>query len=82
MTGVLTGYVAVVSAAALARRNPAPGKSSAVSGTPHRRFAIMIPAHNEELGIGQTLTTLRDLDYPRHLYEVHVVADNLSLIHI
>jgi 1,2-diacylglycerol 3-beta-glucosyltransferase len=45
---------------------------------PMKRFAIMIPAHNEELLIGSLLASLRDLAYPVDLYEVHVVADNCS----
>ena len=77
-TGILTCYVALVSAAALVTRSPGPGKSPVPEGEQHRRFAMMIPAHNEELGIARTLLSLRELEYPRHLYEVHVVADNCT----
>lgn len=45
---------------------------------PTKRFAILIPAHNEELLIGTLLASLRQLDYPAHRYEVHVVADNCT----
>lgn len=41
-------------------------------------FCIVIPAHNEELVLGATLESLRQLDYPRHLVEVVVVADNCT----
>jgi cellulose synthase/poly-beta-1,6-N-acetylglucosamine synthase-like glycosyltransferase len=77
-TGLLTAYLTVISASALAQRRPAPGRSAAPTGSPNHRFAVMIPAHNEELGIAETLKTLRGLGYPDHLYEVHVVADNCS----
>jgi len=41
-------------------------------------FAIAIPAHNEEAVIGHTVTTLQQLDYPSHLFEIHVVADHCT----
>ena len=41
-----------------------------------QRFAILIPAHNEEVLIGRLLDNLQQLDYPRDRYEVCVVADN------
>ncbi len=43
---------------------------------PARRFAILIPAHNEQQVIGSLLANLQSLDYPRELYEVFVIADN------
>ncbi|MGB8647034.1 MAG: glycosyltransferase family 2 protein [Anaerolineae bacterium] len=39
------------------------------------RFAITIPAHNEEGVIEQSVAALKKLDYPAHLFDVHVVAD-------
>src|SRR6476469_143600 len=42
------------------------------------RFAILIPAHEEELVIGQLLESVNELHYPRELFEVHVVADHCS----
>src|SRR4030042_4052445 len=41
-----------------------------------RRFAGVVPAHNEEAGIARTLDNLHQLDYPRPLFDVHVIADN------
>ncbi len=43
-----------------------------------RRFAIVVPAHNEEKMIASTIYSLFGLLYPKHLYEVFVVADNCS----
>ena len=39
------------------------------------RFLVLIPAHNEEVGIASTLESLRNLDYPSERYRVLVIAD-------
>jgi cellulose synthase/poly-beta-1,6-N-acetylglucosamine synthase-like glycosyltransferase len=41
-----------------------------------RRFAILVPAHNEEALIGRLLANLQQLEYSRDLFDVCVVADN------
>jgi cellulose synthase/poly-beta-1,6-N-acetylglucosamine synthase-like glycosyltransferase len=43
---------------------------------PQSRFVILIPAHNEELLLGDVLHRLRDQSYPKTHYEVVVIADN------
>lgn len=40
------------------------------------RFAIIVPAHDEEMGLGKTLDNLAQIDYPRDHYDIHVIADN------
>ncbi|MBI4427797.1 MAG: glycosyltransferase [Ignavibacteriales bacterium] len=45
---------------------------------PKQRFAFVVPAHNEETCIEKTLRSLFAVDYPGHLFEVIVVADNCS----
>jgi cellulose synthase/poly-beta-1,6-N-acetylglucosamine synthase-like glycosyltransferase len=45
---------------------------------PRTRFAIIIPAHNEEELIGATLDALGTVDYPQELYEAVVIADNCT----
>jgi cellulose synthase/poly-beta-1,6-N-acetylglucosamine synthase-like glycosyltransferase len=42
------------------------------------RFQIVVPAHDEASGISRTVASLLDVDYPRDLFEVVVVADNCS----
>lgn len=42
------------------------------------RFIILVPAHNEEIGIAATLGSIHALDYPRSSYRVIVIADNCS----
>ncbi|MDR0372734.1 MAG: glycosyltransferase family 2 protein [Nitrososphaerota archaeon] len=41
-----------------------------------KRFLLLIPAHNEEKVIGNLVENLMQLDYPRPLYKVLVIADN------
>jgi Glycosyl transferase family 2 len=41
-------------------------------------FAILIPAHNEEIMLDTLLDSLSVLDYPKDRYTVYVVADNCT----
>lgn len=43
-----------------------------------RRFALVIPAYNEEKGIAKTLYSLFGMIYPKKLYDLIVVADNCT----
>src|SRR5207247_10774200 len=49
-------------------------KSPPAAGPSQRRFAILVPAHNEELVIGRLLRSLTAVDYEH--FDVCVVADN------
>ena len=51
------------------RKQPPAGK---------KKFAIIIPAHNEEKVIEKTLRSAFQIRYPRELYDVIVVADNCN----
>src|SRR5262249_23194674 len=53
------------------RRVPPPGPG-------RRRFAILVPAHDEEPVIGRLLRSLAALDYPHDRFDVCLVADNCS----
>jgi glycosyltransferase involved in cell wall biosynthesis len=72
---VPVGYLGLLTAAAAAatltgrRRVPA---------SPTTRFALMVPAHDEEEVIGDTLAAMAQLDYPAELHTVHVVADHCT----
>jgi 1,2-diacylglycerol 3-beta-glucosyltransferase len=44
----------------------------------HTRFAVLIPAHNEEQGIDATLASIAGCDYPADRRHVIVIADNCS----
>lgn len=41
-------------------------------------FAILIPAHNEEMILSKLLDSLAQLDYPHTLYTTYVIADNCT----
>ena len=45
---------------------------------PQMRFAVIVPAHNEEKVIGNLVRNLKELDYPDRLYDIYIVADNCS----
>lgn len=45
---------------------------------PVTRFDVVVPAHNEELGIERTVRSLLALDYPRDRFRALVVADNCT----
>jgi 1,2-diacylglycerol 3-beta-glucosyltransferase len=42
------------------------------------QFFILVPAHNEEVGIASTLESLRNLNYPSDRYRVLVIADRCT----
>jgi hypothetical protein len=45
---------------------------------PTVRFAVVVPAHNEQEQIAQTVASLKAMDYPADKYRVVVVADNCT----
>jgi len=45
---------------------------------PAQRFAIMIPAHNEEHVVGPLIDSIVAQAYPRELFDVFVIADNCT----
>ncbi|MGB7605965.1 MAG: glycosyltransferase family 2 protein, partial [Lutisporaceae bacterium] len=45
---------------------------------PEKRFAIFIPAYNEEIVISSIVENLENVNYPKELYDVYVIADNCS----
>lgn len=44
----------------------------------YRKFACVIPAHNEERNIAKTVGSIRSVEYPRELFDVVVIADNCT----
>lgn len=71
--GLFMAYLAFLSILALFSRLKKDFPSSR-----RRLFAVVIPAHNEELVIAKPLRTLFESDYPRELFDVIVVADNCT----
>lgn len=70
---LMIAYLLLLTVAAFFARRVTP-----VRDQPTTRFAIMIPAHNEERLLPDLLANLNQLDYPRELYSIHVVADNCT----
>ena len=44
----------------------------------NHKFLIILPAHNEEAVIGNLISSLQKLDYPKELYDIQVIADNCT----
>lgn len=44
--------------------------------SPAIKFAIVIPANNESRVIGRALNTVKQVDYPKNLFDIFVIADN------
>ncbi len=42
------------------------------------RFLLVVPAHNEEALIANTVARILAFDYPKELFSLHVVADNCT----
>jgi cellulose synthase/poly-beta-1,6-N-acetylglucosamine synthase-like glycosyltransferase len=45
---------------------------------PQKRFALLVAAHNEEVVIGKIIESLQDIEYPKDMYDIFVIADNCS----
>jgi len=73
VVSLLLGYRLFLSASALKAKEIIDFKTTAC-----RKFAIIIPAHNEENVISKTLYSLSGLVYPKNLYDIIVIADNCS----
>lgn len=46
--------------------------------SPKNKFALIVAAHNEEVVIANLVESLKHLDYPKHLYDIFVIADNCT----
>jgi cellulose synthase/poly-beta-1,6-N-acetylglucosamine synthase-like glycosyltransferase len=55
-----------------------PPQQMILDGHQTTRFAILVPAHDEELLLGRLLTSINRQDYPVASYEAIVVADNCT----
>lgn len=69
---LISAYMLVITAGAWLYRSPGD------EGGRHRRFAVVIPAHNEGTGILPTLQDLRHCDYPAECVSLFVIADNCT----
>lgn len=51
-------------------------KEKSIRIKPDKKFALIVAAHNEELVIANIIESLNNLDYPKKLYDIYVIADN------
>lgn len=72
---VPTAYLAALTAIGSARPRADDGR---LDEPPTTTFAILVPAHDEAVGIHETLDSFTALRYPRAQFVVHVVADNCT----
>src|SRR5207253_11170633 len=72
-TAVLFASAYLMALALCSRRHSAPAASSCTM-----RFDLIVPAHDEEVGIARTVQSLLAIDYPPELRRVIVVADNCT----
>ncbi|MBI3110170.1 MAG: glycosyltransferase family 2 protein [Ignavibacteriales bacterium] len=54
------------------------GEKKDLTARRSRVFAVVVPAHNEELVIARTLRSLSAMEYDKRLFDVVVVADNCT----
>ena len=69
----LLGYQFFLSVVSLFAR-----KRTVFTSEINRKFAFIIPAHNEEKNIAKTIYSLSSLVYPKKNYNVFVIADNCT----
>jgi 1,2-diacylglycerol 3-beta-glucosyltransferase len=73
IAGFFLGYLCILSTLALFTRK------LEIRQIPRtRRFAVVIPAHNEETVIEKTVESVRSVDYPPERYDIIVIADNCA----
>ena len=56
------------------KRKEVPAKSI----KPQKKFALVAAAHNEEMVIEELVDSLVNLDYPREMFDIFVIADNCT----
>ena len=73
VVAAIGGYLTALGAAALLRRPRIPEP-----GARRRRFAVLIPAHNEASVIDRVIRSVREQTYPARGLDIFVVADNCT----
>lgn len=73
LAGLPVIYLMMLSILALLAR-----KKSSMPVNFYRTFAVVVPAHNEEMVIERTLHSLQGMFYPKEMVDIIVVADNCT----
>ncbi|MFC4811009.1 glycosyltransferase family 2 protein [Paenibacillus sp. GCM10023250] len=53
-------------------------KRRASQHKPQKSFAVLVAAHNEAQVVGALVENLKNLDYPKELYDIFVICDNCT----
>ena len=53
-------------------------KKKKKSFEPNKSFAVLVAAHNEEQVVGALMENLKQMNYPKELYDVFVICDNCT----
>src|SRR5690606_31617806 len=69
---LVAAYLLIITVAAMFHRTGTASDPAAL------RLAVLVPAHNEEMQIQETVTTLLASDYPQDCRDVLVISDNSS----
>jgi cellulose synthase/poly-beta-1,6-N-acetylglucosamine synthase-like glycosyltransferase len=70
---VATLYLLVLVVAYFVVKEPETAKSTKLT-----RFAILVPAHNEELLISRLCDSLLNINYPKEFHQIFIIADNCN----
>jgi cellulose synthase/poly-beta-1,6-N-acetylglucosamine synthase-like glycosyltransferase len=74
LVGLMVGYKSLLALVGLVKSRP----DLSVNPGPPARFAVVIPAHDEETTINDVVECCRSMDYPADRFAVFVIADNCS----
>ena len=74
LTLFLSFYYFVISVASLIKRK----EDNADDFESKNKFAVLIPAHNEEAVIASVINSVLKQNYPKKLFDVYVIADNCT----
>ncbi|SCW79905.1 Glycosyltransferase, catalytic subunit of cellulose synthase and poly-beta-1,6-N-acetylglucosamine synthase [Paenibacillus tianmuensis] len=53
-------------------------RKNQIEHAPQKTFAVLVAAHNEEQVVGALIENLKNLDYPKELYDIFVICDNCT----
>ncbi len=68
-------YLLAIAVAAMSARRT---RTTLSETQPRSRMLVVIPAHDEETGVANTVASCRSADYPESLFSVLVIADNCT----
>lgn len=70
----LTAYYLIISLFGIYKKDD----KEAENCKPEKKFALLVAAHNEEMVVGNIVDSLKEIDYPKDLYDIFVIADNCT----